>query len=288
MVKAALEKAHPDIKVEITPVLSKADWKKSQGERPLAEEAGGKGMFATEIEKMIIDGTVDAGVHSLKDMATNLPEGLVINHVLPRADARDAFICVKARKLEDLPKGAVIGTCSPRRAALALHARPDLKIVPFRGNVQTRLEKVQSGQVDATFLAMAGLERLGIKDDIIHPMGVNDFLPACGQGVICIETHEGNAAVQQALNAIHCRDTYYCAVVERDVLRVLDGSCQTPIAAHAVINEGVLSLRASVLSLDGQQIFNQEQSSDLEGASALGLDVGNALKAQIPDGIQIR
>lgn len=288
MVKLALEKAHSDIQVEIIPILSQADWQKADGERPLSEEAGGKGMFATEIEKMIMDGAVEAGVHSLKDMATDLPQGLGINYVLPRADARDAFISIKADKFEDLPKGSIIGTCSPRRAALALYARPDLTIVPFRGNVQTRLEKVRSGQVDATFLAMAGLERLGVTDDMIHPLAINEFLPACGQGVICIETRQDNRMIEQALKAIHCPETYNCILAEREVLRALDGSCQTPIAAHAIIHLGVLTLKASVLSLDGAQIFTQEQSSHVEDAITLGIKVGQALKSQIPDDVIIR
>lgn len=284
-VKMALEKDQPDVTVEIIPIQSQADWKKADGELPLAEEAGGKGMFATEIERMILDGTVDAGVHSLKDMATDLPDGLAINHVLPRADVRDAFISAKADKIENLPQNAVIGTCSPRRAALALHQRPDFKVVPFRGNVGTRLDKVRSGQVDATFLAMAGLERLGIEDEMIHPMAVNDFLPACGQGVICIETRKKDSATQGILSSINCNDTYLCALAEREVLRILDGSCQTPIAAHAVIEGEALTLKAAVLSLNGQQIFIQEKSNALSEAQAIGIEVGKSLKAQIPTDI---
>ncbi len=288
MVQKALEKAHAALQVEIIPILSQADWKKSEGEIPLTEEAGGKGMFATEIEKMIVDGTVDAGVHSLKDMATDLPQGLVINHVLPRANAGDALICMTADKIADLPDGAIVGTCSPRRAALALHQRPDLKIVPFRGNVETRLEKIRSGQVDATFLAMAGLERLGIEDDMIHPVAVDDFLPACGQGVICIETRNDNAPIELALKAIHCDDTYHCILAEREVLRALDGSCQTPIAAHAVIKGDILTLKASVLSLDGQHLFTEERAGVPADAQIIGIEAGQALKAQIPDDVTVR
>jgi len=223
MVKTALSRIHPELKIEIISIRSNADWNKLGGEVPLSEEAGGKGMFATEIESMIANGQVDCGVHSLKDMATDLPNDLVINHVLPRADARDAFISAQANAIKDLKQGAVIGTCSPRRAALALHQRPDIKIVPFRGNVGTRIEKVKNGQVDATFLAMAGITRLGIKDDIIHPMPAEDFLPACGQGVVCIESRKADTNTHKILDAVHCNETYMCATAEREVLSVLDG-----------------------------------------------------------------
>lgn len=280
MVKTALKEVHPELDIEIISIRSNADWNKGGGEVPLSEEAGGKGMFATEIEAMIADGSVDCGVHSLKDMATDLPNHLVINHVLPRADVRDALISTQAETIKDLPQGAVIGTCSPRRAAFALHERPDLKIVPFRGNVGTRIEKVKNGQVDATFLAMAGITRLGITDNIIHPMPVEDFLPACGQGVICIETRDG-APNNYLLNAMHCEETYLCAVSERAVLKVLDGSCQTPIAAHATIKNNLICLTASVLSEDGQFIEKETLEADcktFEDAESLGEIVGKRLK----------
>lgn len=290
MVKAALEQAHEALEVEIVPIQSHADWKKGNGEAPLAEEEGGKGMFATEIEAMLLQGLVDAGVHSLKDMATDLPKGLAINHVLSRADVRDAFISAKATRIEDLPQGAVIGTCSPRRAAMALNKRPDLKIVPFRGNVETRLEKIRSGQVDATFLAMAGLKRLNIKDDMIHPMRVEDFLPACGQGVICIETRQEDGKAQEILDAIHCSPTYLCALAERAVLEVLDGSCQTPIAAYAMIRGNDLILKAQVLSLDGRHVYAEETNSTYQSffdPIELGRQLGEILKEKVPTYIMV-
>jgi hydroxymethylbilane synthase len=287
-VKAALEKAHPPFDIEIISIRSNADWNKAGGEVPLSEEAGGKGMFATEIEAMIAAGKVHCGVHSLKDMATDLPNGLALNHVLPRADVRDAFISAKAGRIEDLPKGSTVGTCSPRRAAMALHIRPDLKIVPFRGNVGTRIEKVKNEQVDATFLAMAGLERLGIKDDIIHPMAIEDFLPACGQGAICIEIRKEDGKTQQILDALHCNETYLCVAAEREVLRVLDGSCQTPIAAYATYDQGVVTLTAQVLSLDGQSLYQEELDSSYQSffdPIELGRTVGEQLKEKVPDQI---
>lgn len=288
MVKTELTRIHPALQIEIISIRSNADWNKLGGEVPLSEEAGGKGMFATEIEAMIADGRVDCGVHSLKDMATDLPKDLVINHVLPRADVRDAFISAQASSIAALKQGAVIGTCSPRRAALALHQRPDVKIVPFRGNVGTRIEKVKNGQVDATFLAMAGITRLGIKDDIIHPMPTEDFLPACGQGVICIESRKADTTTQQILDAVHCNETFMCATAEREVLRILDGSCQTPIAAYATMNNGVVTLNAHVVSLDGKDIYQEELDSAYQSffdPIELGRAVGERLKEKVPKDI---
>jgi len=288
MVKTALNDVHPELDIEIISIRSNADWNKAGGEVPLSEEAGGKGMFATEIEAMIAKGQVDCGVHSLKDMATDLPNDLVINHVLPRADVRDALISAKAKTIKDLPNGAVIGTCSPRRAAMALHQRPDLKIVPFRGNVGTRIEKVKNGQVDATFLAMAGITRLGITDGTIHPMDTGDFLPACGQGVICIESRKADTNTQKILDALHCNETFLCATAEREVLNILDGSCQTPIAAYATMTNGVVILKAHVVSLDGKDIYAEELDSTYQSffdPVELGRAVGERLKEKVPKDI---
>ena len=287
MVKDALAAAHPELGVEIIPIKSAADWKKQDGETPLNEQEGGKGQFAKEIETAHLEGLIDCGVHSLKDMACSLPEGLEISHVLPRADAGDAFISEKYKSLDDLPSGANVGTCSPRRRALILNKRPDLNIVPFRGNVQTRLDKIKSGQVDATYLAMAGLTRLGIKDDAIKAVEIEDMLPACGQGVVCIETKKSDASVKELLNNVHCHETMLCAFAEREVLKVLDGSCHTPIAAYATLQGGQLYLRAQVASLDGQKIYKQEitkECRDAPTAISVGHDVGSQLKSELPKG----
>ena len=288
ILKAVLSPAHPDMSFEIVPIKSNADWKKGMGEKPLIEEAGGKGLFAKEIEEKILSGEVDCGVHSTKDMASFLPEGLEINHVLPRADARDAFISLKYKSLDDMPAGATIGTCSPRRAAIALSKRPDLKIVPFRGNVGTRLEKIKDEQVDATFLAMAGLERMGIEDDIIHALGADDFLPACGQGIVCMETRSGDERAKKILDAVHCVETGICVAAEREALKVLDGSCHTPIGAYAIMDNGFMTLKVEVLSLDGQDSFAQsieKKCDDVAQAILIGQTLGTALKAQVPAGI---
>jgi hydroxymethylbilane synthase len=286
--QSALKNAHPDLMVEIVPIRSNADWKKGEGEKPLAEEAGGKGLFAKEIEERILAGEIDAGVHSTKDMASFLPEGLALEHVLPRANPCDALICQKAKTIEDLPQGAVIGTCSPRRQALALSKRPDLKIVPFRGNVGTRIQKIKDGQVDATFLAMAGIERLGIEDDLIHPLAAEAFLPACGQGAICMEIREGDNCAKTIFDAVNCIDTLRCVTAERAVLKVLDGSCHTPLAAYAVMKGEALCLKAVVASVDGREIYqeqNEQSCPDVESAANIGREVGERLKAAAPAGI---
>lgn len=278
---------HPDLVMEAVPIKSAADWKMQDGEKSLSEQAGGKGQFAKEIEKMLLEDVIDCGVHSLKDMASFLPEGLVINHYLPRADARDAFVSEKYKSIDDLPDGAVVGTCSPRRLALCLARRPDVKIVPFRGNVQTRLDKVKAGQVDATFLAMAGLTRLGINNEMIHPLSVEEMLPACGQGIVCIETREGDEHVQAVLNKVHCHETGFCAAAEREVLKVLDGSCHTPIGAYATIKNGQLNLRVIVAALDGQELYQDIIDGvcpDVKTATQMGRDIGTKLKSILPKG----
>lgn len=288
MLADAIAMAHQDIEVEIIAIQSAADWKKQDGEVSLSAQEGGKGQFAKEIETMHLQGKIDCGVHSLKDMPAFLPEGLQISHVLPRANPCDAFISAKYKSIDDLPEGAVIGTCSPRRQALVLSKRPDLKIVPFRGNVQTRLDKVAAGQVDATFLAMAGIERLAIHDDMIHPLAVSEFLPACGQGIVCMEIKSDDAPLHQLMDAVHCVETGYCAVAEREVLKILDGSCHTPIAAYAVMSGSKMHLKALVASLDGQQVFHEELSQlchDTSDAIAIGQAVGNKLKKDVPEGI---
>ncbi len=283
----ALKKVQPDLDIEIVPIKSKADWKKNEGEKPLSEESGGKGLFAKEIEEMILTGLIDCGVHSLKDMASFLPEGLIIEHVLPRDNPLDAFVS-KYKTIAELPEGAVVGSCSARRSAMILSMRPDIKIVPFRGNVQTRLDKINSGQVDATFLAMAGIERLDIKDKNIHPLAAKEMLPACGQGVICMETRVDDTKSHELLNKVHCVETGFCVFAEREVLGALDGSCHTPIAAFAEMNENILNLHAEVYALDGREVFKKSfsgQCENVEQAMQIGQSVGHDLTNIVPVGM---
>jgi len=283
MVKQALENVHTNINVQIVPIKSAADWKKQEGDKPLQALEGGKGLFAKEIEQQLLDRKVDIGVHSTKDMPSILPEGLVIDHYLPREDARDVLIAQDCKSIEDLPKGAVVGTCSPRRAAIALEKRPDLKIVPFRGNIQTRLDKIKSGQADATFLAMAGLKRLGINDPIITPISVEDMLPAAGQGAICIETRIEDQTVQRFPEAISCTRTQLCVSAERAVLKTLDGSCDTPIAAYAVFEKNQMILRAMIGEAKNKNHYARAETEikNVDDAETFGTELAKELHALV-------
>ncbi len=288
LLRDALEKSDSGIKIEIVPIHSQADWKKSEGEKPLSEEDGGKGLFAKEIELALLEGAIDCGVHSLKDMASFLPEGLVIEHVLPRANPLDALICKEYDNISALPEGATIGSCSARRSAIIQSIRPDVEVVPFRGNVQTRIDKIAAGQVEATFLAMAGIERLGITHPMIRPLSAEEMLPACGQGVVCMEVRQDDISAQEILEKVHCRQTGFCVFAEREVLRALDGSCHTPIAVFAQMHGERLNLRAEVYSLDGSEVFRKSMSGvchDNEAAKDLGKQVGYALNNIVPKDI---
>lgn len=286
MVKDALKKVHNDLDVEIVIIQSKADWKPEDGEKHLCEKEGGKGQFASEIEEQILSGNVDLGVHSLKDMASFLPDKLEISHYLPRADSRDVLISVKYNYIQELPAGCVVGTCSLRRSSLSLSLNSNIKIAPLRGNVETRLDKVRNGQVDATLLAKAGLDRLGLdisEASIIEP---EEMLPACGQGIVCLETRVNDKKTKTFLDAINCEETSYCAIAEREVLKILDGSCHTPIGAFAVFENGEIYLRALVASSDGQQIYRDEyraKVSNCDEAIAVGKIVGRRLKDILPE-----
>lgn len=285
MVIDALTRAWPGVRTEIVEILTTGDWRPEQGETRLSETQGGKGLFAKEIERALLDGTIDCGVHSMKDMPSFLPDGLVIDHMLPRADMRDALLCNRGTTLEDLPQNAVVGTSSLRRQAFLLARRPDLKIVPLRGNVPTRIEKLRSGQVDATILAYAGLVRLGLEDEAASIIEPDDMLPAAGQGAVGVEIRADDAGLRALLDKIHCVQTGYCVMAERAALQVLNGSCHTPIGAHAVMADGRLQLRVAVASGDGQAWYEATGDGvvgDNARAIAIGLAAGQDLKGRIP------
>lgn len=248
--------------------------------RALAE-LGGKELFTREIEEALLEGRIDAAVHSTKDMPSALPAGLVISCFPPREDARDALIARGATRIADLPQGATIGTASLRRAAQARHARPDLKVVPLRGNVETRLKKIAAGEADATFLACAGLNRLGLAAHAT-PVSVEDMLPAVGQGAICVETRADDDGVNGLLAAISDTDTADCVRAERAFLAALDGSCHTPIAGLATLGGDTLTLRGAVFSNDGARMETVTRQGPRGDAVTLGQDAGAALKAVLP------
>ncbi len=245
--------------------------------QPLSE-LGGKGLFTKELEEALLAGAVDIAVHSLKDMPTVLPDGLVIACVLPREDVRDVLICKTAARITDLPRGGKFGTSSLRRAAQVLHLRPDLEIVPLRGNVQTRIDKIEGGIADATMLARAGLNRLHIHDITAHTIPVTECLPAVAQGAIGIECRANDAATLKMLAAINCAATMAAVTCERAFLRVLDGSCRTPIAGYARIEDGVLQFNGLIASPDGRDVKRTHIAGDPKDAEMLGKEAGETLR----------
>ena len=246
----------------------------------LLSEVGGKGLFTKEIEQALLDRAIDVAVHSAKDIPGFLPDGLTLAACLPREDARDAFISRKAENFAALARGAVVGTASPRRQAMVKRLRPDLQVVPLRGNVETRLKKVAAGEVDATLLAMAGLNRLGLARAATAPLDLDDFLPAVGQGVIALETRADDTPARDKLAPIGDALAATALAAERAFLAVLEGSCRTPIAGHARIAAGALHLRGLIAKPDGSAAFDTERRGAAADAEALGRDAGRELRAR--------
>ncbi len=241
------------------------------------KEIGGKGLFTREIEEALLAGSIDIAVHSMKDMPTLQPEGLILDCHLPREDVRDAFVSPSVARLMDLPQGAVVGSSSLRRRAQLAHRRPDLQLVEFRGNVQTRMKKLADGVAVATFLAMAGLNRLGLADVARSAIDPEEMLPAVAQGAIGIERRAADTRVQAMLAAIHDRDTGLRLAAERAFLLRLDGSCQTPIAGLALLDGGSLWLRGEVLRPDGTQVITGERRGLAADGAAMGTDLAAEL-----------
>jgi len=246
-------------------------------DRPLSE-VGGKGLFTMELEEQLRDGRIDLAVHSSKDMPTALPDGLAITAFLEREDPRDAFISQKAKSLKDLPQGAVMGSSSLRRQALIRRMRPDIEVVQFRGNVQTRLRKLSEGVADGTLLANAGLRRLGMADIITDLMDPEVFLPAPGQGAICIEGREGDARTDALVEPLQHDVTAMALACERAFLAELDGSCRTPIAGLATVADGGLAFRGMILTPDGTEAHETALTGAPGNAAALGREAGRKLR----------
>lgn len=245
-------------------------------DRPLAE-VGGKGLFTKEIEEALIAREVDLAVHSMKDMQTVLPDGLTVGAVLAREDVRDAFISLKYGSLAALPQGGVVGTSSLRRQAQVKRIRPDLQVVGFRGNVQTRLKKLADGVADATLLACAGLNRLGMADRITSPIATEDILPAVAQGAIAVEIRGDDTETADAIAPLNDAPTALCVTAERAFLAKLEGSCRTPIAGLAALDGDVLTFRGMVFSVDGAQSFDIVREGAAGNAAALGTAAAEAL-----------
>jgi hydroxymethylbilane synthase len=243
-------------------------------------ELGGKGLFTKEIEDALTDGSIDLAVHSMKDMPTALPDGLVIDCLLERADPRDAFLSSKATSIATLPKGAIVGTSSLRRAAQVKARRPDVSIVPFRGNVDTRLAKLEQGIADATLLAMAGLTRMGLADKVTAALSTDEILPAVAQGAIGIERRASDEDAARIVATFHHAETGLRVAAERALLAVLDGSCRTPIAALAEISGKKLMLRGMILTPDGAEVIETSREGLASDAAAIGADAGRELKGR--------
>ncbi|MBA3447932.1 MAG: hydroxymethylbilane synthase [Pseudaminobacter sp.] len=261
---------------EIVPLSTSGD---RIQDRPLSE-VGGKGLFTKELEEALFDGRIDIAVHSSKDMATVLPAGLELSAFLPREDARDAFIGKLAPSIAELPRGAIVGSSSLRRQALILRMRPDLKVIMFRGNVQTRLRKLDEGVASGTILANAGLRRLGLDHAITHLMPLDAFPPAPGQGAICVESRIGDAPVKKLLAAVHHAPTGHALACERAFLAALDGSCRTPIAGHAVVDGDRLSFSGLILTPDGREAHEAHGEGRVADAAAIGLAAGQKVRAK--------
>jgi hydroxymethylbilane synthase len=241
-------------------------------------EAGGKGLFTKELEEALLASAVDIAVHSSKDLPTMLPDGLELLACLEREDVRDVFISPRAPSLADLPQGAKVGTASLRRQALVKRLRPDLAVELFRGNVETRLRKLEDGVVDATLLALAGLKRLGMPQVATAILPLDEFPPAVGQGAVGIEARAGDRRTRDLVGRIDHRDTFVALRAERAFLAALDGSCRTPIAGHATVDGDTLHFRGMILKPDGSEMHETARQGRIADAASLGADAGQELK----------
>ena len=248
-------------------------------DRPL-KEVGGKGLFTKEIEQEMLDGKIDIAVHSMKDMPVEQPDGLMLGCYLPREDVRDAFVSSHFNNVSDLPSGSKVGTSSLRRKAQLKFFRPDLEVVEFRGNVQTRLKKLSDGVASCTFLAMAGLNRLGLADLAQSAINPSEMLPAIAQGAIGIEWRKADKKTADILKKIHHEETAQQLNAERAFLAELDGSCQTPIAGLATIEGSSLKLTGQVLRTDGSDSISETASSNIEDGPELGRELAQKILAQ--------
>ena len=247
-------------------------------------EAGGKGLFTKELDEALLRGDIDAGVHSAKDLPTVLPDGIVVGGYLPREDVRDVLISLHAKSVAELRRGGTVGTASLRRAAQIKRLRPDLKIALLRGNVGTRLRKVEAGEFDATLLALAGMRRLGLASHASAILDTADFLPACGQGAVAVTVRTGDAKTAAALAPVYHAATGFALAAERAFLAVLDGSCRTPIAGLAALAEGRLRFRGEVLAPDGSATIDVAMSGAPEAAVKLGRAAGEDILRRMPPG----
>lgn len=275
MVRTMIVQLHgvPEELIEIHAISTGGD--RSQASNASLTEIGGKGLFTKEIDDAMLDGRLDIGVHCIKDMATTLTDGIALTTILEREDPRDAFMSLTASSIDQLPHGAKFGTSSIRRAAQVRRLRPDLEIVPFRGNVGTRLQKLQDGVADATMLAIAGLNRLGEHARATAVLDIENFMPAPAQGAIGLTIREGDDRFAELLAPLDHAPTRQTIAAERAMLAVLDGSCRTPVGAISTLDGDLVTLRGQILSLDGQTEFHTSATGT--DPVAVGQQVGQAL-----------
>ena len=272
-VAGRLREAHPGLVVELVPMTTQGD---RIVDRALAQ-VGGKGLFIKELEIAIADGRADIAVHSMKDVPSDMPPGMTLPAMLPRADPHDAFVSVRYGNFSALPQGARVGTSSPRRQCQLMSARPDLQLLTLRGNVETRLRKLQEDQYDAIVLAAAGLIRLGLDDRITHRFDIEQFVPAVGQGIIGVECRADDARSIELVRALDDTPARQCCEAERAFALRLEGSCHSPIAAHAQISGDKLQLRGVIGSPDGQQMYRDVHSGAVADAQAVGTALADRL-----------
>ncbi len=280
-VKDRLQQLYPDLTIELVPMVTKGD---VILDSPLAK-IGGKGLFVKELENALLTQEADIAVHSMKDVPMQFPEGLGLAVICQREDPRDAFVSHSYRTFAELPQGAVVGTSSLRRQCQLKALHPDLDIRSLRGNVGTRLSKLDNGDYDAIILASAGLIRLGLADRIASFIDVEQSLPAAGQGAVGIECRTDDVQVQALLAPLADAETTYCVRAERAMNNHLQGGCQVPIGGYAVLQQGQLYLRALVGDIDGSRIIRAEGKSAVENAEALGVQIAEQLLAQGADKI---
>jgi hydroxymethylbilane synthase len=271
-VAAKLRDAHAGLAVELVPMTTQGD---RVVDRPLAQ-VGGKGLFIKELEIAIAEGRADVAVHSMKDVPSDMPPGMTLAAMLPRADPHDAFVSLRYGSFSELPEGARVGTSSPRRQCQLKYARPDLQLLMLRGNVETRLRKLED-QYDAIVLAAAGLIRLGLEDRITHRFDPEQFVPAVGQGIIGIECREDDARSIELVRALNDDLAWQCCETERAFALRLQGSCQSPIAAHAQVSGGNVHLRGVIGSPDGQEIYRGVHSGAVTERQAVGVALADRL-----------
>lgn len=265
-VRALLHEAHPGIEIELVKIVTEGD---RILDRPLAE-IGGKGLFLKELERAMLDGDADLAVHSMKDVPASMAQGLVLDAVLPRANPYDALVSRNGERLADLPAGSRIGTSSLRRKSQLLALRPDLEVADLRGNVDTRLRKLDEGRYDAIILACAGLQRLGLGARITETLQPPDWLPASTQGIIGLQCRQDDDHTRALIRPLADRDTMVVANAERAVARVLEATCQVPLAVHAVLNSGTIWLRSVISSTDGKRSVQAAGEAPASDAVALG------------------